>query len=82
MAEEHAEPLRKMPIRQAIGDQDEISPINRNFHEHLVALKIPHTFTLLPGVGHQPLAVLQALGEANWDFYRQAFFPASISPQS
>jgi len=35
-----------------------------------VKLEIPHTFTVLPGVGHNPMAVLKALG---WQFYREVF---------
>ncbi|MCX6916959.1 MAG: hypothetical protein NT167_28635, partial [Verrucomicrobia bacterium] len=41
--------------------------------EHLRKLEIPHTFTVLPGVAHNPMAVLSALGEANWGFYRVVF---------
>lgn len=76
IAQQNAAALRKMPIRQAIGDLDETSPFNRDFHQRLVELAIPHTFTILPGVGHKPLAVLEALGEANWKFYREAFASA------
>jgi hypothetical protein len=28
---------------------------------------------VLPGVGHDPLGTLDALGDSNWDFYREAF---------
>jgi hypothetical protein len=28
---------------------------------------------VLPGVGHDPLGTLEALGDSNWAFYRQAF---------
>lgn len=74
LAEQHAAELRNgMPIRLAIGDQDETCPFNRDFHEHLVKLGIPHTFQILQGVGHKPLAVLEAMGETNWKFYRDAF---------
>ncbi len=74
LAEQNVAALRgKMPIRQVIGDKDETCAFNRDFHEWLVKLEIPHTFTVLPGVGHKPLAVLEALGEDNWRFYRKAF---------
>jgi hypothetical protein len=45
---------------------------NRDFHERLVKLGIPHTFTVLPGIGHKPLAMLETLSEANWKFCRTA----------
>jgi hypothetical protein len=55
------------------GDQDETFTNNRDFHEHLERLKIPHTWTVLAGVGHDPLRVLEVLGDSHWAFYRQAF---------
>jgi hypothetical protein len=36
-------------------------------------LQIPHTYAVLPGVGHSTPRVLEALGEANWEFYRSVF---------
>jgi enterochelin esterase-like enzyme len=78
LAEQNAAALRgKMPIRQVIGDRDETCAFNRDFHERLVKLGIQHTFTVLPGVGHRPLAVLEALGEGNWEFYRKALGTAA-----
>ncbi len=29
--------------------------------------------TVLAGVDHNPLRTLEALGDSNWGFYRQAF---------
>ena len=55
------------------GEDDETFANNRDFHEHLARLGIPHGWTVLPGVDHDPLATLIALGDANWAFYRQAF---------
>jgi S-formylglutathione hydrolase FrmB len=60
-------------IRMVCGDQDETFANNRDFHEHLEQLRIPHTWTVLPGVDHDPLRTLEVLGDANWVFYRQAF---------
>jgi hypothetical protein len=40
---------------------------------HLTRFEIPHTFTTLLGVPHNPMQLFQALGGANWQFYRQAF---------
>ncbi|MFM2163770.1 MAG: hypothetical protein RL325_207, partial [Planctomycetota bacterium] len=33
---------------------------------------IPHGFTVLPGLDHNAGAVLNTLGQANWDFYNSA----------
>lgn len=67
-------------IRQAIGELDETLPANRAFDARLTELQIPHAFTVLPGVGHNPTAVLDALGEGFWAFYRQAFGRGQPAP--
>ncbi len=66
-------------VRMVIGDKDETFENNRLFHEHLDALKIPHTWTVLPGVEHDPMGVLRAMGDDNWAFYRAAFGQAAGS---
>ncbi|MEW6359940.1 MAG: serine hydrolase [Planctomycetota bacterium] len=74
LAEQNAAPLSaRSRIRLIIGDRDEMLVIVREFDAHLTRLGIPHTFTVLPGIGHNPKAVLDALGESNWEFYRAAF---------
>jgi poly(3-hydroxybutyrate) depolymerase len=74
LAEQNAEAIAKGSlIRQVCGDEDETFGPNRDFHEHLERLKIPHTWTVLPGIDHNPMKTLEALGDANWDFYREAF---------
>jgi len=60
-------------VRMVIGEQDETFAYNQDFHRHLEALGIPHTWTVLPGLGHDPDRVFAALGDGNWEFYRQAF---------
>ena len=35
-------------------------------------LKISHTYRQLPGIPHNPNALLNTLGEDNWAFYKQA----------
>jgi len=60
-------------IRVVIGDKDETFENNRLFHEHLASLKIPHTWIVLPGIAHDPMGVLRAMGDENWAFYRAAF---------
>lgn len=71
-----AEPGPALRLRQVIGVRDATYGFNRAFHEHLARLGIPHAFTALPGVEHNPLAVLDALGEGNWEFYRAVFSAA------
>jgi hypothetical protein len=56
-----------------IGSSDETHENNAAFHDYLELLKIPHDWIVLKGVGHDPEAVLKALGDANWSFYRKAF---------
>jgi len=74
LAEQNAEAMIKGSlVRQVCGDQDETFGPNRDFHEHLERLKIPHTWTVLPGVDHNPMKTLEALGDSNWTFYSTAF---------
>ena len=56
------------PGTNGIARQDEMFVPNRDFHEHLERLKIPHTWTVLPGVDHNPMKTLEALGDSNWTF--------------
>lgn len=60
-------------IRMVIGDQDEMFATNQEFHAHLEGLKIPHTWKVIPGVGHDPIGILTEMGDENWAFYRKAF---------
>ena len=46
---------------------------HRRFHEYLDELGVDHQWTVLPGIGHDPLAVLEAMGASNWAFHRKAF---------
>ena len=74
IAERNADAIaRGSLVRMVCGDRDETFAHNRDFHEHLERLGIPHTWTVLPGVGHDPLRTLEALGDTNWEFYRDAF---------
>ena len=73
IAEQNAEKLRSaLLIRQIIGDRDETLGFNREFKQHLDALKIPHAYRQLPDVPHNPNRVLDTIGDDNWAFYRQA----------
>jgi enterochelin esterase-like enzyme len=72
IAETNAAQLRSgLRVRQVIGDRDETLRFNREFHEHLTRLEIPHDYRELPGIGHQPMAVLKALDQ-EWQFYNTA----------
>jgi enterochelin esterase-like enzyme len=73
IAEKNASRLRTgLLIRQIIGDRDETLRFNRDFHQHLNVLKIPHAYRQLPGIPHAPNLVLNTLGVDSWDFYSQA----------
>lgn len=63
----------KLTIRQAVGTRDFTADQNRAFSEHLKKLRIDHTFTEVPGVGHDTLALLKGLGDSNFDFYKKVF---------
>jgi len=75
MAEENAADLQKKNtiIRLVIGDIDETYKDNREFHEHLEQLQIPHEFIVMANVAHNPLQSMDFLGEKNWEFYRFVF---------
>jgi len=74
LAAQQADAVRgKLCIRIAAGLRDNTGPLNRVFSDRLTELQIEHTFTKVPGVGHDTLALLKGLGEANWEFYRAAF---------
>ncbi len=74
LAEQQADAVRgKVRVRIAVGARDNTGPLNRAYSEHLKKLNIAHTFTIVPDVGHDTLALLTGLGEANWEFYRAAF---------
>ena len=40
---------------------------------YLGAGKTTHEWIVLPGVGHDPMAVIEGLGDRHWAFYRSAF---------
>ena len=78
VAQQQADAVRgKVRVRMAVGARDNTGPLNRAYSEHLKKLNIAHSFTIVPGVGHETLALLKGLGDANWEFYR-----LSLSPQS
>ncbi len=80
VAEQEADAVRgKVRVRMAVGARDNTGPLNRAYSELLTKLNITHDFTIVPGVGHDTLALLKGLGEANWQFYRDVFSPSQPS---
>jgi enterochelin esterase-like enzyme len=74
LAERNAKKIKEGTlIRMVIGDKDETLGNNTDFHHHLESLGIPHSWTVIPDVGHEPERVFVSLGDENWSFYRQAF---------
>lgn len=65
----------RLRIRIAVGESDAMLGPNADLHAHLVTLGIPHSWQTYPGIGHDALALLQALGPGNWEFYRAALAP-------
>jgi enterochelin esterase-like enzyme len=73
VAEQQADAVRgKVRVRMAVGSRDNTGPLNRAYSDHLKKLNIAHTFTIVPGMGHDTLALLRGLGDANWEFYGAA----------
>ena len=78
VVEQNAASVRgKVVIRQAVGDHDNTLELNRAFSEQLCKLEIPHTFASLPDVAHDTISIFNALGDANWAFYRSVFGAAA-----
>jgi enterochelin esterase-like enzyme len=72
LAEQNARTLAaQTQMRVVIGTRDEMLEINREFHAHLTGLGIPHGYTELAGIGHDPAAMLAAMGEDHGEFHRR-----------
>jgi hypothetical protein len=60
-------------LRIGCGELDEMLPGNADFHQHLVALGVPHSHTTVPSAAHDPMLVLQGLAaQTGWGFYAAA----------
>jgi S-formylglutathione hydrolase FrmB len=70
IAERNSPLLGGLPLRLAIGTRDATLPANRDFHRHLSALGIPNDYVEVPGVAHEPSALIEGLGDQMWAFYR------------
>ncbi len=61
------------PKRIIIGNSDFTYQANLDFHNHLDQQGIPHQYFEFNGIGHNTMALLNAMGEGNWSFYRAVF---------
>lgn len=74
IAEAQADSLpADLAIRMIVGEEDSMLANNRALHGHFLALEIPHEYRELPGVGHNPLQTINALGQGNWEHYQNVF---------
>ena len=60
-------------VRVVVGADDFTAGLNRKLAAHLKQVGIPHTFTEIPQIAHSTMPLLNAHGEKNWEFYRNAF---------
>lgn len=71
LAEQNASKLKSgLSIRICIGADDFTLSANRKFSNHLKKLGVPHMFVSEAKVSHDTLALLDAMGDENWNFYR------------
>nr|MBP6751058.1 hypothetical protein [Xanthomonadaceae bacterium] len=74
LASDNRDAIRgRVRIRQRVGERDALLEQNRELSAHLSAQGIDHDFAVVPGVGHEPSRLIEAIGEAFWLFYRDAF---------
>lgn len=73
LAERNAKSLKGGPtLRICIGEDDFTFNANKAFSDHLSKLGIKHSFLSRAKIGHDTLGLLNALGDENWKFYREA----------
>ncbi|MBU6414134.1 MAG: hypothetical protein KGS45_11750 [Planctomycetes bacterium] len=63
--------VNQMELRIAVGESDAMFTPNVDLHNRLIDVGIPHQWSTHVGVGHDTLALLRAMGGANWAFYRR-----------
>ncbi len=72
LASVHAADLPpEYPIRQIVGMEDPVLNTNRAFRDHLSDLGIEQQYLELPGVGHNMVQVMNAMGPEFWRFHRE-----------
>lgn len=73
LARKNADRLRdKTQIRIACGADDSLLSANKQLHELLDELKIPHQYEVVPGVAHNSDAYYKKLGANAFDFHQKA----------
>ncbi|MDE6392625.1 MAG: hypothetical protein K2L59_05100 [Muribaculaceae bacterium] len=71
-----------MDVRMYVGDQDRLYDengvsITGRFHECLDRLSIPHSYTIVPGAGHDPEEIFNdSVNRYDTSFWDNAFAPA------
>lgn len=60
-------------IRMAVGEEDSLLGLHRDYHLLLQALGIPHEHAVCPGVGHDEIGLYRQLGSQLVSFYAGAF---------
>jgi S-formylglutathione hydrolase FrmB len=63
----------RFTIRQIIGTDDDALDHNRQFHQHLLRLGIPHQYLELDGVGHNPWDTQISIQSQSRNFYWKLF---------
>lgn len=71
LAEQHPPPPGYR-LRQIIGTLDFTLGPNRDFHAHLSARNIPHSYIEVPNVAHSVPGILSVMGDDFWSFHRDA----------
>ena len=63
---------QSITIRQAIGAADDTIELTRRFRDHMDRLRVDHEYREVPGIGHDPLALIRGLEASSGRFYRKA----------
>ena len=80
LAERHLAAVQQLPLRIVIGSRDSTLEFNRSFHERLEQLAIPHEYLEVPGIRHDPDALLAALDRRFWTFHSRFLAPSAPPP--
>jgi len=80
LVKKNADRIRgKMAIRLFDGDRDFFYEHNERFHKLLNDLEIAHTYTILPGVGHDQATIYREMGTEMFGFYGKVF--SEVDPE-
>jgi len=74
LAEKNADVIRsKITVRIIVGGEDRLLQRNRDYHELLSHLEIPHQFEVAEEVGHNARMLYENLGDMAFSFYSKTF---------